>query len=92
MKHLWIFALSLIGLFIICTSQAHAVDTLESWEEWENIFLKTDGWKVGKNAKGIKTYTRPVEISPVDSFRGVTELETDMETLIGLFMDLDGKY
>ncbi len=89
MKHLWIVALLLIGLFIVGASYAQEEDSPESWEEWEDIFLNTDGWKLIKDKKGIKVYTRSLDISPIDSFRGVTELKADMETVIGLFMDLD---
>ncbi len=89
MKYLWIVAFLLISLFVVGASNAKEADNPESWEEWEETFLKTDGWKRGKNKKGIKTYTRKVDISPIDSFRGETEIEADMETVIGLFLDLD---
>jgi hypothetical protein len=94
MKHtrsiIIIFVIVLIGVTFAGSSFTKESDSPESWEGWEDIFLNPEkkDWKLKKNKKGIKAYTRPVEISPVDSFRGEIELDTDIQTLLGIFMDI----
>ncbi len=94
MKHtksvMIIFLIVFISGSFAGTTFTKESDNPESWKEWEDIFLNFENkdWKLRKNKKGIKAYTRPVDVSPVDSFRGEIELDTDIQTLLGIFMDI----
>ncbi len=42
------------------------------------------GWDLKNNKKGVKVYTRKVDITPVKSFRGEVEIKCDFDALVGL--------
>ncbi len=96
MKHtrsiIIIFVIALINVTFAGVSFSKESYGPESWEGWEDIFLHPEkkDWKLKKNRKGIKAYTRPVEISPIDSFKGQIEMDTDIQTLIAIFRDIPG--
>jgi hypothetical protein len=82
--------LLLIGLTIMSIYPVHAADSPESWESWNKLFTNTEAWKQTADKDGIKCYKRPVETLSGDSFRGIVELDTDLSTLIGILMDIEG--
>lgn len=82
--------LSVIIIAFAGISYAGTVDGLESWEQWENIFGKTDKqWKLMKEKNGALIYSRHVDISTVNAFKGIVELETDLNSLTALLLDCE---
>ncbi len=77
-------------LSIAGSSQAEDVSKLEGWELWDKI-IGTDQkeWKLVKKKKGITTWVRPVEISPVKSFKGIIEFDTSVGALTALLFDTE---
>ncbi len=62
----------------------------EDWTSWEKVFSsKEKNWKLIKDKKGIKVWARRVEISPIKSFKGVTEFETSVGALTALLLDTE---
>ena len=46
-------------------------------------------WSLSKNKTGIQVYTRPDPSSPLDEFKGVTELTARLSSLVALVRDTD---
>ncbi len=42
-----------------------------------------------KRKKGVKVYSHPVDISPINAFKGVTYFETDVSSLTALILDAE---
>ncbi len=63
-------------------------DINKGWEIHKQYIGGNQGWKLKKNKKGIKVYVRKVVISPIFSFRGVVELETDLSTVVAFMTDV----
>ncbi len=45
------------------------------------------GWKLVKDKNGIKVFLRKTSLSPIKVFRGVMEVETEMNRLVGVLWD-----
>jgi hypothetical protein len=63
-------------------------DVTKGWEIHKQYIGGDQGWKLKKNKKGIKIYVRKVSISPILSFLGVVELETDLSTVVAFMTDV----
>jgi hypothetical protein len=48
-----------------------------------------EGWKLRKDKNGIKIYTRPTHVSPVNAFKGVMEIKADISAMTAFLMDID---
>ncbi len=70
-------------------SLEEAENISENWTYWEKIFTDTKGWKLLKDKNGIKCYGRPLDFSDFNSFKGVTEVEADFESVIAVFNDFN---
>ncbi len=71
-------------------SQAEDVSKTIDWTLWEKVFAaKEKNWKLIKDKKGIKVWSRSVDISPIKSFKGVTEFETSVSALTALMFDTE---
>lgn len=46
-------------------------------------------WKLSRSKKGIEIYTRPIEGSDFLEFKGITNVSTNLATLVGLLWNLD---
>ncbi len=74
-----IFLLSI--MFMVNYSPARDCDKVDS------VIGGDEGWKLKKNKNGIKVYLRKTSISTAYTFRGVVELEANLETVVGLIWD-----
>jgi hypothetical protein len=50
---------------------------------------ENDGWKLAKDKQGIKIYTRSLEGSKLKEFKAYTELNTSIEILAEVLMDVE---
>lgn len=73
-----LFCMAIIAIFEPVSAKGFRSPVLGGDERWELV----------KNKNEIKVYTRSVPISPIKSFRGVTELDTDLSTMVAFFMDV----
>jgi hypothetical protein len=84
-----VITILLYNVSLSTTCHAGELNELETWEEWEKIFSNTNPWEFLNNKNGIRVYARPVQISPIKSFRGIMELEkTNINQIITLFKDV----
>jgi hypothetical protein len=82
--------MSISGISIAGMSGAENKFGPEDWTSWEEVFAsKEKNWKLIKDKKGIKVWARPVEMSPIKSFKGVTEFETSVGALTSLLLDTE---
>ena len=47
-----------------------------------------DNWKLQRDKNGIKVYTQVVENSSLKAFKGITEIDAEMETLVAVCKDV----
>jgi len=71
------FILYLSVIFILYSSEFYSQTT------------ETDGWKLAKDKQGIKIYTRSLEGSKLKEFKAYTELNTSIEILAEVLMDVE---
>ncbi len=75
---------------IACISEAENVSSPEDWTSWEEVFCsKEKKWKLVKDKKGIKVWLRRVEISPIRSFKGVKEYDSNVNAMTALLLDTE---
>ncbi len=53
------------------------------------LAFSQNDWKLKKERKGIKVYTRAVEGSGFKQFKGITEVGAPLSSIIGVLMDID---
>jgi hypothetical protein len=58
------------------------IDETERWKLYYETIGREGGWKKIKEKNGIKIYTRLTPVSPLKAFRGVMEIEADIDQLI----------
>ena len=56
-----------------------------------SVFSSNSSWKLAINKAGIKIYTRPVEGFPLEEFRGITEINTDLATIERVLRDVSSQ-
>jgi hypothetical protein len=52
------------------------------WKIFDQNIGDGKDWKLKRDKKGVKVYIRKVSLSPICAFMGITELETDLSTLV----------
>ncbi len=81
MKYFLVIAF-LTFMSIAGISEAENISSTESWASWEKVFAsKGKKWKLLKDKKGIKVWARRVEMSPIRSFKGVKEYESNVNAM-----------
>ncbi len=66
---------------------AENVDETERWKLYYDVVGGDEGWKLIKDKKGIKVYSRLTPVSPIKSFRGVMNIEADLDKLTAFVSD-----
>lgn len=77
------------ALSIVTTSPADGLSEQELWESFDTLMGVADGWEAEREADGIRVYVRDVPISPIKSFRGVMEIDTNLSALTAFLMDTE---
>ncbi len=62
-------------------------DVTRGWEIHRQNIGDDKGWKLKRDKDGIKVYIRKVPLSPINSFKGIVEMETDLSTLVTFMAD-----
>ena len=71
-------------------AEAEYIYGAEDWTSWEEVFCsKEKKWKLIKDKKGIKVRARRVEMSPIRSFKGVKEYESNVNAMAALLFDTE---
>lgn len=60
----------------------------EKFKIYNKTMDVSEGWQLMKDKKGIKVYQRKTSLTPINVFKGVAELETDLKTLVAFLMDV----
>ncbi len=66
---------------------AEDIDETERWKLYYEIVGGDEGWKLAKDKKGIKVYVRRTRVTPIKAFRGVMNIEADIDELIAFISD-----
>ena len=61
----------------------------EKFKLYDKTMGADKGWQLMKDKNGIRVYERETPLTPINIFKGVAELETDMKTLVAFLMDVD---
>jgi len=95
MKHLRLILFLIIILLIKMTNPPFSRaenfnrgELAEKFKIYNKAMNASEGWQLMKDKKGIKVYQRKTSLTPINAFKGVAELETDLKTLVAFLMDV----
>jgi hypothetical protein len=66
---------------------AENIDETERWKLYYEIVGGDEGWKLVKDKNGIKVYSRLTPVSTIRAFRGVMNIEADLDELVAFIAD-----
>jgi hypothetical protein len=66
---------------------AENIDETERWKLYYEVVGGDEGWKLVKDRKGVKVYSRLTHVSPTKAFRGIMNIKANLDELVAFIAD-----